>query len=160
MPHSVQALEAGGARLWVSAVARSGREKSLRNAREKRKGALQPAFSVPLLASAGPCTVCSWASFCPQSPCLPGQGHASGPCGGDTGTVWGRDQTPAWEGSRGLGGQPGSSRGRHCSAGPSSSSVRDVRAPNEWQEQSTIKPFRRGVERQPLASLLVPWVRP
>lgn len=58
------------------------------------------------------------------------------------------------------GGGPGSSRGRHCSAGPSSSSVRDLRVTIEWQEQRNVEPFRRGVERQPLVSLLFPWVCP
>ena len=41
-----------------------------------------------------------------------------------------------------------------------SSSVRDLRVPNEWQEQRNVEPFRRGVERWPLVSLLFPWVCP
>lgn len=91
----------GETHLWVSATARSGREGRISEMQEGRSGAIRPVFSVLPLANAGPYTVFSWASFCPQFPCLPGQGHALSLCDGDIGTAWGRVQTRPGSGARG-----------------------------------------------------------
>lgn len=80
------------------------------------------------LANAGPCTVFSWASFCPQFPQLPAQGRALCLCVAGILTtavhiaVWDGARTPARVGSSGRGRPvryiwPRSSRGDHCSAG-------------------------------------------
>ena len=140
-----------------------GRE-SLRNARKKRKGALQPVRSVPYWPVAGPCTVFSWASFFSHFPALPAQRCALSLCGGHAGgssthgcVGLSSDTFLGWE--LGVGGgegeglsrapKPGSSRDIPCSAGLISAIVGDRRVSSKRQEQSKVQPFQGGVEKQP-----------
>lgn len=113
-----------------------------------------------LLASAGPCTVFSWASFFSQFPRLPAQACALGLCGGDAGSGsapccvgQSSDTCPGWE--LGVGGgetcqvhpSRGSSRDYPCSAGLTSALAGDLRVQSKQQEQSKIKPFRGAMEK-------------
>lgn len=97
----------GGRTLWVSATARSGREKSFRNTREKERYPQARLLCSPL-ASAGPCTVFSWVSFFPQFPRFPAQGCALSLYHGVLATAvhvaaWAGVWIPAWVGSLGHG---------------------------------------------------------
>lgn len=151
-------LQRGGGRthLWVSATARSGREKSFRNTREKERCPQSPSSLFPL----GQC----WSLYClllgfilSTIPSVASPGLCSQPLSWGTGNCsacrcMGRssDTCLGWElGARGgLSGtpRPRSPRGSHCSAGLSSS-AKDLRVQSRQQELSHVKP-RGYMEKQ------------
>lgn len=104
-----------------------------------------------LLASAGPCTVFSWASFHTFLSCqprvVPSASVVGMPTAAVLSAVWDRVQTHARVGSWLWGGEasqvhpsPGSSRDHHCSAGLTSALIGDPRAQSKRQGQSKVKP--------------------
>lgn len=150
-------LQGGGGRthLWVSATARSGREKFQKH---KRKGKVPSSPSslfplgqcwslyclllgfilstVPSVASPGLCSQpLSWGTGkCSACRCM---GRSSDTClGWELGAPGGLSGTP----------RPRSSRGSHCSAALSSS-AKDLRVQSRQQELSHVKP-RAYMEKQ------------
>lgn len=147
--------------LWVSATACSDSERSLRNIREKRTGALQPVFSVTLAQYRYPYCfllgsilstisllaspeLCSqplwWGSWQLQCMLLHGTEFRHLPGLGAQGKGGGCQVYP----------DPDTPEAviAHCLAGPISSSARDLRVQIHQQKQSQIK-LLVGMEKQP-----------